>query len=78
MCSVQTQFASSKVHNKELIAKGVKVKEVIYESEGKGWEQNSYNISEGMGLNFTYFQHDFSGISDAETRFKQKWLLPFY
>lgn len=56
-CSVKTQFISSRLHNKEVKAKGVKVKEVIYiyEGEGNGCEQNSYKIPEGMGLNFTYF-----------------------
>lgn len=46
MCSVKTQFTSSRVHNEEAIAKGVKVKEAIYEGEGNGCEQNSYNIPE--------------------------------
>jgi len=38
-----------------VIAKGVKVKEVIYEDGRNGCEQNSYNILEGVGLNVTYF-----------------------
>lgn len=45
----------SRVHDKKVIAKGVKVKAVIYEGERNGCEQNSYNILEGMGLNFPHF-----------------------
>lgn len=58
MCSVKTQFTSTRVPNKEVVAKGLKVKEVICEGEGKECEQNSYNIQEAMGQNFTYFWHE--------------------
>lgn len=58
MCSVKTQFASQGVHNKKVMAKEGKVKEVLYEGEGNGREQDSNNIPEGMDLHFTYFCHE--------------------
>lgn len=55
LCSVKTQFASSRVRNKEARAKGAKVREVIREGGGEGCEQNSCNVPAGRGLNLHVF-----------------------
>lgn len=53
------------------MAKEGKVKEVVYEGEENGCEQDSNNIPEGMDLHFTYCYHEmFLSISHAE-----KWFV---
>lgn len=61
MNSVKIHFVSSRVHNKEVMAKERKVKELVCAGEGNGCEQNSNSILSSVSV-----VRMFARISNAE------------
>lgn len=67
MNSVKIHFASSGVHNKEVMAKEKKVRELVHSGEGNGCEQNSSSI-----LSSASVVRMLARISNAEKWFIQR------